>query len=84
MESKNMTKKDFKKEIYKCNNAKELHYLLLNILILILHNGYYYCYCDKKIYVVAWGARRAPCVKFRQYLKNLRKNLTFSNVTSII
>ena len=52
MECKNMNKKKKKRiqeQIYKPKNAKEMHFFLLNVLNLILHNEYYCCYCYKKL-----------------------------------
>ena len=44
---KKMSKKEFEKEITEFKNCKDLHYFLMNILNLILHNGYFYCFCEK-------------------------------------
>ena len=43
-----MTEEEFIKETSGFKSTSELHFfVLLNILNLILHNGYHYCLCEK-------------------------------------
>lgn len=37
----------FEKNLYHYENIKELQYKLLNIMLLILHNGWFCCFCNK-------------------------------------
>ena len=37
----------FEKKLFHDENVQELHYKFLNVMLLITHNGFFYCFCDK-------------------------------------
>ena len=37
----------FEKKLYGYKLIEDLHYKLLNIMQLIIHNGWFYCFCNK-------------------------------------
>ena len=37
----------FEKKLYGYKSIEDLHYKLLNIMQLIIHNGWFYCFCNK-------------------------------------
>ena len=37
----------FKKKLYQYGTVEDLHYKLLNIMLLITHNSWFYCFCWK-------------------------------------
>ena len=47
MESKYPNLRSFEKKLYHYESVEDLHYKLLNIMLLIVHNGYHYCFCNK-------------------------------------
>ena len=48
MESiKKISKKEYVKEITEFKECKDLHYILMNVLNLILSRSYYYCIYEK-------------------------------------
>ena len=47
-EHKHMTKEEFDKETCQFKNRFDLYYFLLNTLLLIMYNGYYYCFCNEE------------------------------------
>ena len=47
MESKNFNSHVFEIKLYHYKDIADLHFKLLNILLLICYNSDYYCFCNK-------------------------------------
>lgn len=68
----------FEKKLYHYENMEELHYILLNIMLLIIHNGWFYCFCNKYQGCELnynCGQRLCPFCRIPDYLTNFEEEL---------
>ena len=56
-----MTEEEFKKQMMGFKAPTEIHFFLLNVLNLILHNGWYYCFCEKFYGPALVGGSQKQC-----------------------
>lgn len=78
-------------EIYKGKNWKELHYGLLNIVLQIIYDGWFYCFCEKYAGCIQskWGEKKhCPVSKLQIDFSNIEERadcpqIDFDELTKI-
>ena len=72
-----MAEEEFKKQITGFKTPAEIHFFLLNVLNLILHNGWYYCFSEKfnGPALVDGSQRQCTMCKIPYYFSDFEKDL---------
>ena len=71
----------FEKKLCHYENVQELHYKFLNVMLLIIHNESFYCFCDKcHVCQLSYNQeqRHCPLCWILTYFCNFEKELNRS------